>query len=149
MSSLTAPITPVTETVAPDRHPDPLKSGISLYDPTFLPQADANRLFAALIKLPWQQHIITMYGKRIPAPRMYQWMGIPPQPRASHGEFKTEGGIYAGETFTPIGWTPEALEIRQRIHHKLGILYDSLNINKYRNGEDYLGWHIDKEDEGR
>jgi hypothetical protein len=44
-------------------------------------------------------------------PRMYQWMGIPPQPRAySHGGFKAEGGVYPGETFRPIDWTPEATE---------------------------------------
>jgi alkylated DNA repair dioxygenase AlkB len=123
---------------------------ISLYDPHFIPTADADRLFTALGQLPWQQHIIPMWGKDIPAPRLYQWMGIPPQPRAySHGGFKTEGGIYSGETFKPIDWTPEATEIQQMVHAKTGLLFDSLNINFYRNGKDHVGYHVDKDDEGR
>ena len=127
-----------------------LRQGISLYDPNFITNADADRLVAGLRKLPWQQHIITMYGKRISAPRMYQWMGIPPQPRAySHGGFKTEGGIYPGETFKPIDWTPEAMEVRQKIYDRIGFLFDSLNINFYRSGKDHVGFHVDKDDEGR
>ena len=46
-----------------------MKSGISLYDPNFLPQADADRLFAALEKLPWKPHTMKMHGKEIPMPR--------------------------------------------------------------------------------
>ncbi len=126
-----------------------LQKGISLYDPNFIPAAEADRVFTALNKLDWKQHIIPMHGKRILAPRLYQWMGIPPQPRAySHGEFKKEDGIYFGETFTPIAWTPEALEIQQMVYAKTGFLFDSLNINKYRNGEDHVGFHVDKADEG-
>jgi hypothetical protein len=75
---------------------------ISLYIADFLAAADAARLFAALNQLAWRQHVIPMWGKQIPAPRLYQWMGVPPQDRAySHGAFKTEGGIYAGETCDP------------------------------------------------
>ncbi|MGP8094351.1 MAG: alpha-ketoglutarate-dependent dioxygenase AlkB [Candidatus Sulfotelmatobacter sp.] len=143
------PLDPVGAT---DETAESLKNsnkGISLYDPNFIPPADADRLFAGLNQLRWRQHVIPMWGKDIPAPRLYDWQGIPPQPRAdSHGGFKDEGGIYAGETFKSSEWTPEALEIRQRIQDKLGILYDSLNINKYRNGEDHVGFHIDKDDEG-
>jgi alkylated DNA repair dioxygenase AlkB len=127
-----------------------LPQAISLYDPNFISPADADRLFAALRKLPWERHIIPMFGKSIPAPRLYQWMGIPPQPRAySHGELKKEGGIYSGETFKPLDWTPEALEIQQRVHSKIGFLFDSLSINFYRHGKDHIGYHIDKDDEGR
>jgi len=86
------------------------------------------------LKLPWKQHIIEMYGKEIPAPRLYQWMGIAPT-------------IY-GERIEPIGWTPEAREIQQLVYRQTGFLFDSLNINYYRNGEDHIGWHIDGEDEG-
>ena len=69
------------------------KKGISFYDPGFIPQADADRLFAALLELPeWKQHTMKMYGKEIPMPRMYQWMGIAP--------------ILYGERIVPIDWTP-------------------------------------------
>ncbi len=55
-----------------------LQKGISLYDPNFIPAADADRFFTALNKLDWKQHIKKMYGKDISMPRMYQWMGIAP-----------------------------------------------------------------------
>ena len=111
-----------------------LQQGISLYDPNFISPADADSLFAGLNQLPWQQHIIRMWGKDIPAPRLYDWQGIAPT-------------IY-GEKIVPTDWTPEALEIRDRVHDKTGILFDSLNINKYRNGKDHVGFHIDPPHEG-
>jgi alkylated DNA repair dioxygenase AlkB len=112
-----------------------MKSGISLYDPNFLPQADADRLFAALEKLPWKPHTMKMHGKEIPMPRLYQWFGVTPC-------------IY-GETITPHEWTPETLEIQERVHKATGVLFDSLNVNYYRpGGTDYIGWHSDGEEEG-
>ena len=83
-----------------------MKSGISLYDPNFLPQADADMLFAALERLPWKRHTMKMYGKEIPMPRLYQWFGVTPC-------------IY-GETITPHEWTPETLEVQERLHKATG-----------------------------
>ena len=110
------------------------KSGISLYDPNLIPCADADRLFSALETLTWKQHIMRMHGKEIPMPRMYQWMGIAPT-------------IY-GERIVPIAWTPEAREIQRRVHLATGFLFNSLNINFYRDGNDHIGWHSDGEEEG-
>ena len=109
-------------------------NGISLYDPNFIAKEDADRLFAELLKLPWKQHTMKMYGKEIPMPRRYQWMGLTPT-------------IY-GEKVQPMEWTPEGLEIRQRIEVALGFLYDSCNINFYRDGKDHIGWHSDDRCEG-
>jgi alkylated DNA repair dioxygenase AlkB len=50
--------------------------------------------------------------------------------------------------FASAGWTPEALEIRDRVHAATGVLFNSLNINKYRDGRDHVGFHVDKADEG-
>jgi len=121
-----------TETMASTKQE--LRQGISLYDPNFIPQADADRLFAGLLTLPWKQHTMRMYGKEILMPRMYQWMGLTPT-------------IY-GEKVQPMEWTPEALEIRQRVEVALGFLYDSCNINFYRDGKDHIGWHSDDRCEG-
>jgi alkylated DNA repair dioxygenase AlkB len=111
------------------------KSGISLYDPHFLPQEDADRLEAGFLALPWKQHIMKMHGKKIPVPRLYQWFGVTPC-------------IY-GETITPHEWTPETLEIQERVHKATGIRFDSLNVNYYRpGGTDHIGWHSDGEEEG-
>ena len=109
-------------------------SGISLYDQNFIPEADADRLFAALEKMPWKQHTMEMHGKRIPMPRLYEWMGIAPT-------------IY-GERILPIEWTPEALEVQRRVQIATGFLFNSLNINFYRDGNDHIGWHSDDTKEG-
>jgi alkylated DNA repair dioxygenase AlkB len=104
------------------------------YLPEVFSKDDADRLFQGLSSLPWQQHMIPMYGKKIPAPRLYQWMGVPLR-------------LY-GEEIKPIDWTPDALEIRDRVHKETGFLFNSLNINFYRDEKDHLGWHVDKQNEG-
>lgn len=109
-----------------------LPDGVT-YKPNFLPEKD--RLFSALNKLSWSQHQIPMFGKKIPAPRMFAWMGTPPR------------RVY-GEPIPITPWTSEAKEIRDAVHKETGILFDSLNINMYRNQDDYIGWHIDPKDEG-
>jgi alkylated DNA repair dioxygenase AlkB len=89
-------------------------------------------------------------AKRSPRQGCTSGWRFPGQPRAYwHGEFKKEGGIYSGEIFKPLDWTPEALEIRQRVHAKIGFLFDSLSINFYRHEKDHIGYHVDTDDEGR
>jgi len=113
----------------------------------FLPPVEADAFFHELSGLPWEQHIIPMYGRRIPAPRLFQWMGIPPQPKSYTGGTPTEGSLYGG-TIKPIAWTPAALAIKEKVEAATGETFDSLNINLYRDNRDYVGWHVDKQDEG-
>lgn len=124
--------------------PSAVNSGV-IYTKDFLSKEDADRLFAELKTLPWKQHETQMYGMREPAPQEYAWMGDSPQPGAWTA---SPHNHKAGETFEPIPWTPAALEIREKVYQKTGVLFDSLNFNHYRNGADHLPWHVDKEDEG-
>jgi alkylated DNA repair dioxygenase AlkB len=117
------------------------------YVEDLLTPAEADALFEELSDLPWEQHIIPMYGKKIPAPRLFQWMGIPPQPKSYTGGTPIEGGLY-GQKITPIDWTPAALTIKAKVEEVTGEKFDSLNLNMYRDDRDHIGWHIDKEDEG-
>lgn len=117
------------------------------YIEDFLTPEEADTLFRELSDLPWEQHIIPMYGKKIPAPRLFQWMGIPPQPKSYTGGTPIEGSLYGG-TIKPIAWTPAALQIKAKVEAATGETFDSLNINYYRDHNDHLGWHVDKEDEG-
>jgi hypothetical protein len=58
-------------------------------------------------------------------PRPYQWFGVTPR-------------LY-GETNEPHEWTPEALEIQERVYKATGVVFDSPNVNCYRpGGTDYL-----------
>ena len=137
----------LNETPAMEHEVTPAKkpaTGVT-YTKDFLTQRDADRLFAELKTLPWKQHETQRYGMREPAPQEYAWMGESPQPGAWTA---SPHNHKAGETFEPIPWTPAAMEIRQRVYEKTGVLFDSLNINHYRDGSDHADWHVDKEDEG-
>jgi alkylated DNA repair dioxygenase AlkB len=131
----TNPVRLSTETQEPEPTATPA-NGISLYDPNFLSKEDADRLFAAFEKLPWERKKIQFYGLK-PAPNSQVWMGTPPQDGAYSSSFKTI-----------VEWTPEALEIRQRVYKVTGFLFDSLNFTRYQDENEHCGWHVDKADEG-
>ncbi len=105
------------------------------YTANFLGE-DVSSIYTKMSVLPWDRHSANMYGKKIDMPRFFVWMGIPPLK------------LY-GAPVPTIEWTPEAIDVRERVQKATGVLYDSLNINMYRDENDYLGWHIDPEDEGR
>jgi len=42
-------------------------------------------------------------------------------------------------------WIPELREIRDRVEEETGIHFNSCLVNYYRDGEDYIGFHGDKE----
>jgi alkylated DNA repair dioxygenase AlkB len=111
-----------------------MTKGISVYDPNFLASPEADWSLAELITLPWKRHVMKMHGKEVPMPRLYQWMGMAPR-------------IY-GENIDSIDWTPETREIQERVHTATGFLFNSLNINLYRNHNNHIGWHSDGEEEG-
>jgi len=98
------------------------------------PRPDADRLLVALTNFPWKRHVVRMHGKEVQMPRLYQWMGLAP--------------VIYGEKITPTTWSPEALEIRDRVRDVTGVLFNSVNINFYRSGSDHIGWHSDAESEG-
>lgn len=98
---------------------------------------DPDGLFDELHKLPWDQHQIVMFGKPIPAPRKYAWMGTEPP-----------NGLY-GAKLNTVPWSDSVNILRDHLNDLLGVEFDSCNLNLYRNGGDHLGWHIDPEDEGR
>ena len=49
-----------------------------------------------------------------------------------------------GEKITSIPWTPEALEVQRQVHEATGLMFNSLNINLYRDEHDHIGWHSDE-----
>jgi len=99
-------------------------------------QDEAKVLFENLSSIKWDQHVIKMYGKEIPAPRLFAWMGEVPSK-----------GLY-GKPVPITPWNESVLNIKSEIFKRTGVDYDSCNINFYRSGNDHLGWHIDPEDEG-
>lgn len=86
--------------------------------------------------IKWKQDYINLYGKRIALPRLTSWYG-------NGGKAYT----YSGITSVPNEWNKGLLYMKQRIEEFSNASFNSVLLNWYRNGEDYLGWHVDDEKE--
>jgi alkylated DNA repair dioxygenase AlkB len=86
--------------------------------------------------VPWQQRVITMYGKQIITPRLTAWYG-------------DAGSDYSfsGTKFDPLPWTKELQLIKKRVETIAGINFNSVLLNYYRDGNDSVAWHSDDENE--
>jgi alkylated DNA repair dioxygenase AlkB len=117
------------------------------FEPVTLPDADIglhkrvfedpghDRLFRTLRdEVEWCQHELTVYGRRLPAPRLSAWYGEP-------GAVYT----YSGITLTPLSWHPALSEIKSVVEKISGISFNSALLNLYRDGRDSVGWHSDAE----
>ncbi len=87
-------------------------------------------------QLPWQQPLVTVYGRRHPTPRQVCWVA---DPGCTYRYSGLEQGI------TP--WTPALSRLRELLQGSLGVRFNSLLLNRYRNGADRMGWHADDEPE--
>ncbi|OGX89584.1 2OG-Fe(II) oxygenase [Hymenobacter lapidarius] len=117
--------------------PFPLPQADLLFDPDFLPAAEANALLAHFIAgIAWEQRAICMFGRELPQPRLTAWHG---DPAARY--------TYSGLTWEPRPWTPPLLGLRQRLEAATGARFNSVLLNYYRDGRDSMGWHADDEPE--
>ncbi len=105
--------------------------------PHWLGQAEADALFACLLEeVPWENHRIRMFGRLVDSPRLSCWMGD------AGAEYR-----YSGAHFIPRPWSPELQALCERVGRASGALFNSVLLNRYRNGRDAMGWHSDDEPE--
>lgn len=108
-----------------------------LYHPSFYDKAESDRIFNILLEtIQWKQDKIIMYGKELPLPRLSAWYGDNNKPYT-----------YSGITLKPLPWTNELILIKQRIEEAAKVKFSSVLLNRYRGGQDYVGWHTDAEKE--
>ena len=108
--------------------------GVFRYDDDFLSKEEAQELFDKLYnELTWQQSDIKMYGKVLKSPRMQCWMS----------ENSVDADVYLKTKATP--WREDIIEIKTRLEKLLNCKFDYLLFNLYRNGNDYIGFHADRE----
>lgn len=108
-----------------------------LYHPSFFDKAESDRIFKTLLEtIEWKQDKIMMYGKELPLPRLSAWYGDNNKPYT-----------YSGITLNPLPWTDELLMIKEKIEVEAKVKFSSVLINRYRDGQDYVGWHTDAEKE--
>ncbi len=105
--------------------------------PAFLEQQECDRLLTALTQtIDWRQDWITIYGRSLPQPRLTAWYG-------DAGKSYT----YSGITMIPTAWTPMLLELKAGVDAVSGVVFNSVLLNLYRDGNDSMGWHSDDEAE--
>jgi alkylated DNA repair dioxygenase AlkB len=109
------------------------EEGRLLYDPSFCSPEEADALFAWLrSEVPWRQE--TVRGN--PLPRLNAWF-------ADAGLRYT----YSGLSHLGSGWLPELAEVKRRVEAASGASFNSLLLNRYRDGKDSIGFHTDAEPE--
>lgn len=105
------------------------------FAPAWLVPAQANALLLALHRqVAWETHQIRMFGRLVDSPRLSCWIG--------------DAGVsytYSGTRFLPRAWPPSLGPIRERLAEALGVTFNSVLANLYRDGRDYMGWHSDNE----
>jgi alkylated DNA repair dioxygenase AlkB len=107
------------------------------YQPDFLEAEEADRISASLWSdLDWRQYPITLFGKTHLQPRLVAWCSDP-----------GIGYRYSGTQLAPGAWHPDLAHLRQRLHSELGMEFNSVLLNAYRDGRDAMGWHADDETE--
>ncbi|MGB7904534.1 MAG: alpha-ketoglutarate-dependent dioxygenase AlkB [Steroidobacteraceae bacterium] len=105
--------------------------------PQALSPDEADGWFSALrSRIDWQQEEILIFGERRRVPRLVAWYGDP-------GTTYT----YSGTAHEPLPWTVELQSIRARVEAVSGYRYNSVLLNRYRDGRDGMGWHADDEPE--
>lgn len=105
--------------------------------PGWLAPAEAAALMAHLLAgVEWEVHRIRLFGRMVDSPRLSCWIG---DPEASYR--------YSGTRFAPHPWPPALLPLRERLAAELGVAFNSVLANRYRDGRDAMGWHSDEERE--
>lgn len=98
------------------------------YRPGLISAEESDRLLAHFIAVsPWRQTTQKMWDKVYLTPRLSCWYG------------DTERIIGT------LPWTPELLAIRNLVEPLAGVRFNSVLLNYYRDGNDSVAWHSDKE----
>jgi len=83
---------------------------------------------------PWKQTTQKMWDKEYLTPRLTAW----------HGDVGTDYSV-SGKITKPNPWTPDLLMLKQKVEAASGIRFNSVLLNYYRDGNDSVAWHSDRE----
>ena len=114
-----------------------IENGEYIYIPDFYDKVTADKYLTKLIDgIHWKQESMNMYGKEIPFPRLTAWYGDNEKPYS-----------FSGITLQPHPWSPGLLKIKKDIEPKANVVFNSVLLNRYRDGTDSISWHTDAEKE--
>lgn len=105
------------------------------YRENFLGSEEANRLKDQLLQTaPWEQRTQKMYDKMVLTPRLTAWYGDDVKSYKSENDNRDTNP-----------WTPELFSLKERIEKEFGCRFNGVLLNLYRDGNDSVAWHRDKE----
>ncbi|MCT4303355.1 alpha-ketoglutarate-dependent dioxygenase AlkB [Elizabethkingia anophelis] len=114
-----------------------IRNGEYIYFPNFFSRSESDIYFQKLkASILWKQESMHMYGKEVLFPRLTAWYGDNDKPYS-----------FSGITLEPLSWTKELLEIKNKIEPISKTKFNSVLLNKYRDGNDSISWHTDAEKE--
>ncbi len=101
----------------------------------WLDTASASTLWRSLLaEFDFEQHSVSLFGKRVPQPRLIAWCG--PRPYS-----------YSGLTLPPRSVPDCLIEVLSRVVSVASAPFNHLLLNLYRIGLDSMGYHADNEPE--
>ena len=105
------------------------------YGPGWIEPDDAFDLLSELIEtMAWEQRPIVVFGKEVMQPRLICWGGELP--------YK-----YSGQILEPRPLEGRLAELNARVSEAVGVAFNHVLLNRYRDGKDHMGWHADDERE--
>jgi alkylated DNA repair dioxygenase AlkB len=103
----------------------------------FYAATDCERIYQRLLREQnWPSNRYIVAGRQFTLPRLQTWHADP--------------GIkysYSNNLLETRAWTFLLSDIRAKVELCLDFSFNSVLVNWYRNGEDYVGWHADNEPE--
>ena len=105
------------------------------YIESFLSKGYSDTVLLKLLnEVIWQNDTINMFGKAHLLPRLTAFYG-------------DAGKVYnySGISMEPLPWTKLLIDIKKIVEEKVKISFNTVFLNRYRNGEDYQGFHSDNE----
>jgi alkylated DNA repair dioxygenase AlkB len=117
--------------------PIPIRDAEVYCLPQFLPIETAHTIMRQLIdEIPWRSECIVIWGKTFRQPRLMAWYGDAGKDYA-----------YSGIHLKPLPWTRVLLDLKSRVEAVVGMEFNSVLLNYYRDQRDSMGLHSDDEPE--
>lgn len=102
----------------------------------FIPKHEATQWFNEINKKAhWKEEYVKIMGKNILAPRTMTYLGDDP----------SLAYTYAGYKHDAESWPEWIKPLKILVEEHLGVTYNYALINRYQNGDQYIGYHSDSE----
>src|SRR5450759_1974770 len=103
----------------------------------FYDAAECEQIYRRLLhEQNWPDNRYTVAGRQFILPRLQTW----------HADLGIRYS-YSNNLLETRSWTPLLSELRVKVESFLTFSFNSVLVNLYRSGDDYVGWHADNEQE--